>query len=910
MIITAAILIGLLAILYVTSTFWVNWWWFESVGYKSVLITKYASYWGSFAVGAVLAALFFGFNWGKAIRNGRKLALDRPAGPFGTPLGKWLLRLATLVVAYYGGVWAADRWELWRLFASGGSFGVKDATFNLDAGFYVFKLPAIQSIVLGIAALTVLSLVAVIAIYIVSLGLEQLDLQNPPKLVRRHVFGLIALLLLVLGAWYWLANYDLVYSHRGYVYGVGYTDAHIVRPLNTLVAIAAVVLAVLILLSGSSRRNRLLGAFGVLLVVLIGLGLVLPPMIQNTFVVPNELSRETSYIENNINLTRAAYDFADEETRTISGQGDPSPASIAPNSPLLDNVRLWDYRVAQPTFQQLRSYRPYYVFNDLDVDRYMIDGRETQVLISARELDFNGLPANAQTWVNQHLAYTHGYGVALVPISEATRQGLPVFTVGQVPPEGTGAIEITQPQIYFGEVGGGWIALDTSVEEINGLPGETEAEPYAGKAVGSVKVDNYLRRVMLAIYNSDRRMLFSSEMGPESKVVLYRDIMSRAHAVAPYLHFDPDPYPIIADGRIVWVLDAYTVTDRYPGSTPAEIGINYIRHTAKVTIDAYDGTVTIYRTAIPDPIADAYASIYHHSFVAIEDAPQVIRDHFRYPEALFDIQTQMYGSYHVTDPVAFYNGEDRWQIAEEQAQEGRGQFGEGQVPVEAYYMTIPLPGESVASFKIVRPFTPISRTNMTAWMASRLDEKGLPHTVVYRFPGQSNVPGPEQMEARINQDPDISARITLLDQAGSRVIRGNLLVLPVEETVLYVQPLYLQATGAEGAPTELQFVIVATNTDVQMRPTLEEALAALNLTEPSSTDANVEGDSGQPDSGEAIPTGDLATQAMEAFLRGEDALQDGDWAAYGKAQQELQILLEQMSGNGASEPAPAATPVP
>ena len=908
MIITAVILLGLLGILYATSTFWVNWWWYDSVGYKDVLITRYVSYWAAFAIGAVVSALIFALNWRAAIRNGLKLSLNRPAGPFGTRLGRWLLRLATLAVAYLGGVWAADRWETWRLFAAGGDFGVRDATFNMDAGFYVFRLPAIQSIIGGLAALLALSLVVVVAIYIISLGLEQLALQNPPRPVRRHVFTLVALLLLLVGAWFWFSNYDLVYSHRGYVYGVGYTDAHIVRPLNTFIAIAAVVVAVLVILNGSSRRNKFIALLAVAFIALIVLRGVLPPVIQNTFVVPNEISRETPYIANNIALTRAAYDFANEETRTISGQGDPSPAAVAPTSPLLDNVRLWDYRVAQPTFQQLRSFRPYYVFRDLDVDRYPIDGRTTQVLISARELDFNGLPANAQTWVNEHFAYTHGYGVALVPISEATRQGLPVFTVGQVPPEGTGAIEITQPQIYFGEIGGSWVALDTSVAEVNGLPGETAAEPYQGKAIGSVQVNNYLRRIMLAIYNSDRRLLFSSELNSDSKILLYRDIMSRAHAVAPYLIFDPDPYPVISEGRIIWVLDAYTATDRFPGSTPSDLGVNYVRHTAKVTIDAYDGEVTIYRTAIPDPIADAFAEIYSESFKPITEAPQVIREHFRYPEALFNIQTEMYGLYHVTDPVAFYNGEDRWQIAEEQAQGGVGD-STLQVPVEAYYMTIPLPGEPEANFKIVRPFTPNNRTNMTAWMASRLDEEGLPHSVVYRFPGQSNVPGPQQMEARINQDPEISARITLLDQAGSRVIRGNLLVLPVEETVLYVQPLYLQSTGAEGAPTELQFVIVATNTDIQMRPTLGEALAALNLTEASSTDANVEGDT----PGEApavVPIGDLASQALDAFVRGENALQDGDWVAYGKAQEELQALLEQMNSGETSDTAPAATPVP
>ncbi len=663
--------------------------------------------------------------------------------------------------------------------------------------------------------------------------------------------------------------------------------------------------AALLLLTAFVQRLRfLLIAFAAWGAAAILLGIVVPAAVQQTVVEPSELRRETPFIENNIELTRAAFALDDVETRSLSGQGEPPPEVLAPETPTFANIRLWDYRVVRRIYQQLRSFVPYFRFYDVDVDRYQLDGELRQVVIAARELDVDGLTETAQTWVNRHLAYTHGYGLVVSPVSEAT-QGEPRFLVGGIPPEGTAELAIERPEIYFGEYGDGpppWVAVHTEEDEISGISGETEALPYAGAARGSIGLDSYPRRLLLALYLGDRRVLFSGELTEESRVLLRRAIDDRIRAVAPFLDYDDDPYLVVTEGRLVWIIDAYTTTDRFPGSTPLA-GLNYVRNVAKVAVDAYDGTVTFYRTATPDPIADAYGEIFGDLFTPVAAAPPGLAAHFRYPEDLFDLQTEAFASYHVTDPGAFYNGEDRWAIAQEQV--------EGQPRrMEAYYVTLPLPGETAARFGLVLPFTPNNRPNMTAWMAAQLDDAGSGRLLVYRFPRQVNVNGPQQVEARINQDPQISSQITLLDQRGSRVIRGNMLVIPTGETVLYVQPLYLESAVTEGqAIPELQYVIVATNERIAMRPTLAEALAALSLVPDAPAvpaDAPATADQAAPPVIDPA-TADLAQQALDAYERAQQALARGDWAAYGQEQANLEAILRRLTGEPDAD-VPAETP--
>jgi uncharacterized membrane protein (UPF0182 family) len=909
MIVTAIILAAVFAFIWLTARFWIQWWWFESAGYQTALTTRYFSGAIAFVAAGLLVGGFFAINWNIALRRGE--TAGRSARLASSRILRWPLWLLTIGLALFAGWFAAEQWITWRLAFAGTRFGIADPVFGMDAGFYVFRLPALE--IAHRAALTTV-LVTLVAVALISLGMRGLDrldqLQATPR-TRRHLLGLAALLLILFGAGYLLANFDLQYSQRGFTFGPGFTDVTVVRPLNFLLAILSVVAAVILVSSRRMEQLRWLGIIVVTWLIAVALGAVVPQLVQQTIVEPNELQREAPYIANNIALTRMGFGLEGVEARGISGQGEPPASALQADSPVLRNVRLWDYRIARQTFQQLQSFVPYYVFNDVDVDRYPEEDEVQQVLVSARELDTEGLPANAQTWTNQHLSYTHGYGGVVSPINEATSQGLPVFSVGGIPPEPAGVMSIDRPEIYFGELESPWVAVNTGVQEVNGIPGETPTSPYEGLARGSIGLENYLKRVILAINLGDRRILFTDELTAESRVLLTRSITDRVSTIAPFLLLDGDPYLTVVEGRLIWILDAYSATDRFPNSTPYA-GVNYARHTFKATVDAYDGTVTFYRTAMPDPIADAYSALFKEMFTPISAAPPALAEHFRYPEDLFDLQTRVFSAYHVTDPTAFYNGEDRWEIAAEPV-EADGQGESVLRPMEAYYMTLPLPGESETGFKLIRPFTPINRPNMTAWMAGQSDPRGDARLVVYRFPRQITVFGPQQVEARINQDPEISEQFTLLGQSGSRVITGNLLVLPVEETVMYVQPVYLQATGTAGAPTELTFVIVATGEEVEMRPTLEEALAAVagedETDGPGAATADVEGDLAP---GAGPITGTVA-DALDAYERGQRALQDGDWAAYGEAQAELGQILDTLARSAGvptePEPIPVATPV-
>jgi uncharacterized membrane protein (UPF0182 family) len=914
MIVTAFVLAAVFAFIWLTARFWIQWWWFDSVGYQTALTTRYVSGAIAFLVAALILGGFFAANWNLAL--GRRESVSRSARLASSRILRWPLWLLTAVLAVFAGWFAAEQWVTWRLAFAGASFGIKDPIFGKDAGFYVFRLPALEIAHRAALATILITLAAVALIYLGMGGLDRLDRLQASSRTRRHLLGLVALLLVVFGAGYLLANYDLQYSQRGFTVGPGFTDVTIVRPLNYLLAVVSVVAAIILVFSRRMEQLRWLAIVGVTWAIAVGLGQVVPQLVQQTVVEPNELQREAPYIANNIALTRTGFALEGVESRGISGQGEPSASALQADSPVLRNVRLWDYRIARQTFQQLRSFVPYYVFNDVDVDRYSGADAVQQVLVSARELNTEGLPANAQTWTNQHLSYTHGYAGVISPINEATSQGLPVFTVGGIPPEAAGVMTIERPAIYFGELESPWVAVNTGVQEVNGIPGETPTSPYEGLARGSIGLENYLKRLILAINLGDRSILFTDVLKAESRVLLHRSITDRVNSIAPFLLLDGDPYLTVVGGRLIWILDAYTVTDRFPNSTPYA-GVNYARHTFKATVDAYDGSVTFYRTATPDPIADAYTVLFKEMFTPISEAPPALAEHFRYPEDLFDLQTQVYSAYHVTDPTAFYNGEDRWEIAEEPV-ESNGKNGKAETvlrPMEAYYMTLPLPGERETGFKLIRPFTPNNRLNMTAWMAAQADPQGNARLVVYRFPRQVTIFGPQQVEARINQDPAISGQFTLLNQSGSRVISGNLLVLPVEETVMYVQPVYLQATGTEGAATQLTFVIVATGEKVEMRPTLEESLAAIAGSD--STDgsgaatSNVEGN---PVTGVAPITGTVA-DALDAYQRGQQALQEGDWAAYGKAQTELGRILDTLARAAGVPTEPesrpiAATPVP
>lgn len=909
MLITAAVFILIAIVLFGSAAFWVNWWWFGSMGHRDVLTTRYTAEALSFLVGLVLALGVMGGNLIVALRRTRQ---DRPAGRIGSFADRTVMTLmlaATVVISLGFGIVSAQRWETWLLWFNGQSFGVNDPVFGRDVGFFVFALPALHAIASGGITLLVLTALAVTLVYIIRLGLNVRRVTGVPRQLRVHLLALVGAILVVVAFRNILANYDLVYSNRGVVFGASYTDVHVQRIANWALAIITLGIAGLLLVNAFVQRIRLLiGAIAAWAVVSVLLGYLVPLAVQQTIVEPAELQHERPYISNNIAMTRSAFDLDAIPSSELSGLAPITSGDLDQYPATLENIRLWDYRIIQTTFQQIQSFVPYYVFRDVDVDRYQPDGTIEQVVISAREFDADGLSPTSQTWTNRHLVYTHGYGAVVSQVSQVSPQGLPRYLVERIPPTGTGVYAISQPEIYFGEGNQDWIAVHTNQGELagtidaNGVP-DTGYE-YQGRARGSIGLGSYLSRVLLAAHLGDRNVFLSGSLTGDSRIILHRNIVERINKIAPFLALDEDPYLVIADGRLYWVVDAYTQTDRYPHATRTD-GINYIRNSVKVVVDAYDGTTTFYRTAETDPIADAYAEIYGGLFHPIAEAPASLTSHWRYPERLFDIQSDVMATAHVTDPTTFYSGEDQWAVPVEQV-DGTPER------MEAYFVTMTLPGESSPEFTLIRPFIPGGRTNrqnMTSWMAGRTGTNGELSLRLYRFPRQETVFGPSQIEARIDQEPDISSQIALWNQSGSRVIRGNLLIIPVGESILYVQPLYLQATNSQGALPELKRVIVASNERVVMRGTLEEALTALTAgssavagpIEPATDTGNA------PTSGPSATIADLAAQALSAFEEGEAALARSDWTAYGEAQNRLQMLLEQLASSAVT---PSASPMP
>lgn len=908
---TAVVIAALAILLFTSAAFWMDWWWYGSVGYRSLLVVRYLAQVVAFAIAAVAAAAFFAANWRYALQSAATEGATTAAGRNGSPLLRVPLWVVTVGVGVVAGVAAAATWQTWLLWLNGRGFGYTDPLFGRDAGFYVFALPALEALLRGALGLLGAAGVVVLLLYGLRLGLDRVGPRRAPPRMRNHVLAIAGGAALLIGAGFGLANFRLLYSTQGVVYGPGFTDAVIDRWANWLLALLSVAIAGLLLASGRVARWRLLlgsvAAWGIVAALVLA---AVPAFVQQTLVAPSELSRERPYIAANIGATRAAFDLDGVEARELSGQGEPPPGSLAADSATFDNVRLWDYRVVQANFQAAQSFVPYYRFGDVDVDRYVVDGRLRQVLVSARELDVDGLAENAQSWPNRHLAYTHGYGAVVSPVSEAGPTGLPVYLAGRIPPEESGPFALDRPEVYFGELEGPWVAVNTGRAEVSGISSGEVAAPYAGAARGSVRLDSYPKRLLAAVALADRSVLLSSDLTQESRILLRRNIRERVGAIAPFLRLDDDPYPVFAGGRLIWVIDAYTETGRFPGATPRD-GVNYARHSVKATVDAYDGTVIFYRTATADPIADAYGRAFGGLFTPIAEAPAEVAAHFRYPERFFDLQADVFATYHVTDPDEFYNGENRWAIAREEIEGDGAQRGDEQLQrMEAYYVTVAVPGEADVGFNLVLPFTPASRTNMTAWMAGRIDQAGSPILTLYQFPQQVSVPGPEQIDNRINTDPVISERITLLDAAGSRVILGNLLVIPVGETVLFAQPFYLRAATAENALTEFEYVILATSERTVLRPTLAEALAALAGGQGTAaaeappaaegTTAGVPADGGRAE----------AVEALEVFERGQEALAEGDWAGYGQAQSELEAILRGLGEVVPVGPEVVGTPVP
>jgi hypothetical protein len=635
---------------------------------------------------------------------------------------------------------------------------------------------------------------------------------------------------------------------------------------------------------------RFLVAGLVVLVVLwvAGLGIA-PALLQSYRVKPNELALERPYIENNIRMTRQAYALDRVEEKDFAAEDNLTPAVLDRNNLTVKNIRLWDHRPLLVTYGKLQEIRTYYKFRDVDVDRYTLNGEYRQVMLSARELSYRDLPSRG--WINEHLTYTHGYGLVASPVNRITPEGLPDFFIKDIPPSvGGGIPKITRPEIYYGEIGNEYVFVRTRSQELDYPSGDQNVYTrYEGK--GGIPVDSLLRKVAFAARFGALNVLLSNDLTPESRVMIYRDVAARVQEAAPFLKFDRDPYVVItADGRLMWMIDGYTTSDRYPYATPVR-GFNYIRNSVKATVDALDGTVSYYVADPEDPLIRTYARAFPALFKPIDQMPKDLQIHVRYPEDLFTVQARMYATYHMQDPQVFYNKEDLWVLPRLQ-QEGRDR------EMEPYFTVMRLPGEPREEFVLLSGFNPSGRDNMIALLVARMDPPQYGRLIAYAFPKQKLVFGPRNIQARINQDPVISQQISLWNQQGSRVITGTLLAIPIEQSLVYVQPLYL-AAAEQGALPELRRVVVAYGNQIAMEPTLEAALARVfggRVRGEDSAGRPVErAPSGpSPTAGAAISAG--IQRAWEAWQRGQEALRKGDWATYGQEQKRVEEALRQLQG--------------
>ena len=828
------------------------------------------------------------------------------------PRAGWLRLLAAGFFGLLLGLGAAAWWQDWLLFSQGGSFGTVDPIFGNDLGRYVFDVPFLRDLAGWAFQLVLVLALVVIAVHYLNGGIR---IQGPgahtSSGAKAHISILLALLALLKAVMYRLDQWDLLYSTRGQVFGASYTDVNAQVPALNLLIIISLVAAGILLVNVWFRGWTLpLVAAGLWLVTSIVVGGVYPALVQRLQVQPNDVELEQPYVANNIAFTREAYGLGDVEVDDFLASPDLTAQDLAANEPTIENIRLWDPGVLKTTYRQLQNIVTYYDLADVDVDRYLIDDALTQVMISARELDEPNIPGEG--WVTERLVYTHGFGSVLSPANDVAGGGSPVFFVSDIPPSNSTAdpsLDITQPRIYFSDhLEPDYVIAGTGQAEVDfpigGSASNVSTNHYDG--LGGVPLGGFFSRLAWALRFGNLDTLISDKLAPDSKVLLEREIRGRVKRLAPFLFSDADPYIVISEGKLKWILDLYTITDRYPYSAVAATGrlnqgpglpngFNYIRNSVKAVIDAYDGTMDLYVIDPDDPLIQANEAIFPGVFKPLAELPPDIISHFRYPEDLFRVQTDMYTLYHMTEPDQFYTVSDPWQIARDPATQFnraplRAPFANA--PMLPYYLLMKLPGDDTLSFLLMQPFTPRDRPNMVSFMVAKsgpLEEYG--RIIDFSLPAESQIDGPGQVGNFINQDPIISAEFTLLGQTGSRVIQGNMLVIPIEESLLYVQPVYISADdeGSSGGIPEFKRVVVSFDGQIEMRDTLDEALDA--IFGPSS---------GGGVDGTDPPTGtvdeqvaELLQRAADAFEQAELALRRGDIVAWAEKIDEAQLAVEE-----------------
>jgi uncharacterized membrane protein (UPF0182 family) len=867
----------LLVLLGVGVPLYTDWLWFDSLGYASIFRTEIVAKVLLFLGGWLAATAFLGGNLHLALHwlPGADWVDERGSvsGIWRQRIGPVLAWIGAAVVGLGFGSFAQARWMDVLRFFNSVPLNKSDPLFGQDLGMYLFRLDTLLDLKNVLVWLVLLAVGATALVYALALR------RRFPPTPLAHISVLGTFFLLVMFWEYRLKILQLVYSTNSAAYGAGYTDVHARWPAYTIISFIVLFCAVLLLVNLWRRTWRLLAAgVGLWLLSILVLGIIYPVVVQALQVRPVELDMERPYITYNIDATLAAYGLDQVESSSFPITGTLTMEDVQKDAGTISNIRLWDHRPLFSTYGQLQYLRYYYSFHDVDVERYTLGGQYREVELSVRELDVDDLHQEAQTWVNRHLVYTHGYGIVLSPVNESCAEGQPCLFLRDIPPQASyPELALQRPEIYFGETSDNYIIVGTDLQEFDYPRGDADAyTTYEGR--DGVPLGGLFRRLLFALRFGDLPILVSGSIKPESRILYNRSIQERINRIAPFLWYDADPYAVILDGRVYWIQDAYTFSQRYPYSRPyddanAPSGLNYLRASVKVVVDAYDGTTTFYIVDPADPIVQVYARIFPALFRPVEEMPAGLRAHWRYPEQAFRVQTAMYATYHMRDPRVFYNKEDSWDFARESY--------EGVIaPMDAYYVIMRLPDWEKEEMLLMVPFTPAGRDNMVAWMHVQCDGSDYGNIGVFKFPKDSLVYGPLQVEARMNQTPDISQQLTLWGQVGSSVIRGNLLVVPIDHNLLYVAPIYLQAET--GKIPELKRVIVAYADRVVMAETLDQGLRQVLAAGPVTP----------PTQGRAWQ--EVAQSAQQHYAAAQACLQAGDWACYGTELQALEQDLQEL----------------
>ncbi len=936
--------LGLIVILFLWSgiSIYPDWLWFENLGFSPVFLTMILSKFGFGSLVWLLLIFIVCLNLyiAKRLNPGSgKGAVIKTTGDYASPLGlsnralNTLLIAVILILSFYVAAKGALRWDMVLRYFNQQPFGNTDPVFNKEIGFYIFSLPLYIYIQNGLSILFVLAGLITTAWYLkngalqIEGDLSQMEtgqvsfpkINISPKALKHLVF--LAGIIVLISAWgYYLKIYRLLYSTQGPAFGASYTDIHIKILAYRLLIVASLGFAVVLFLTAFKFRKKLfwIGGgiwIGAMLVFATGL----PILVQKVVVKPNELAKESPYIAYNIEATRKAYNLNRIKEVPFEVKDTLSDEDIRQNDATIQNIRIWDERPLLKTYRQIQSIRLYYDFNNVDVDRYVIDHQYRQLMLAARELDVNQLPLQANTWVNRHLIYTHGYGLASSPVNEVTSEGLPYLFIKDLPPSYNPDLKVERPEVYYGERTAEFVLVKTKAKEFDYPKGDKNVEAvYEGE--GGVPITSFFRKLLYAIEFLDPQILFTTYLTSESRIMYKRRIARRTQLIAPFLDYDSDPYMVVTEGKLYWIQDAYTTSDMYPYSLRSyghfgNKAVNYIRNSVKVTIDAYNGNVSFYMMDEKDPILQTYLSIFPDLFKPFSEMPDDLKKHIRYPKDLFKIQVGTYAKYHMEDIQVFYNQEDLWQAPDEM-------YGDSRQQMEPYYIILKLPKEEKEEFLLMLPFTPSSKDNMIGWLAARCDLPDYGNLLVYKLPKEKLVYGPMQIEARVDQQTEISRELSLWGQRGSRVIRGNLLAIPLGDTFIYVEPVYLEAkqeqseappvatpqtrrltrsprqgTSSQGNRSkaaslpELKRVITAFGNRLVMEEDLDKALSSI-------LGGQVFSKQKESTSKMTLPVGgdsSLGARALEHYNKAKEHLRNGNWAGYGKELENLEGLLKEMA---------------